>query len=274
MKGSGRLGARIGIGRTADVYAWGDGTIIKLLRPGFPDAMGDEEARAAARATDAGLAAPRFLGTERVEGRFGLVYERVDGPSMLDELMRRPWRAHAMACKLAELHAATHAGAGSSLPSRTAQLMRAITRVGDRFGRAAREAAERRMAELPDGDAIVHGDLHPGNVVMTPAGPRIIDWLTAGSGPPAADVARTAFLIGDTALPPEMPRAQRALIGLLRRRFLGAYLRRYAELRSLDAGELAAWRLPILLARATEDVEGEEEHLGRLIARELGATPD
>lgn len=274
MEGRGRLGGRIGIGRTAEVYAWADGAVIKVLRPGFPDAMGEEEAIAAARATDAGIAAPRFLGTERVDGRFGLVYERVDGPSMLDELTRRPGRADAMANALAELHAAMHATTGTGLPSSTIELRRAIARVGDRFGQAAREAVERRMAELPDGDAIVHGDLHPGNVVMTSAGPRVIDWLTAGSGPPAADVARTAFLIGDTVLPPEMPRAQRALIGLLRRRFLDAYLRRYAELRPLDADEVAAWRLPILIGRAAEEVEGEEEHLERLIARELGATPD
>jgi hypothetical protein len=98
------LGERIGVGRTAEVFAWRHGEILKLLRPGFPERMGEREASIAALVDAAGLAAPRFLGTERVDGRYGLVCERVGGSSMFDRLSARPWLVDALAQRFAALH--------------------------------------------------------------------------------------------------------------------------------------------------------------------------
>src|SRR5439155_888462 len=50
-----------------------------------------------------------------------------------------------------------------------------------------------RVAPLP-GDRLVHRDLHPLNVMMTPEGPMIIDWANASAGDPAFDVADTWVL--------------------------------------------------------------------------------
>ena len=58
-----------------------------------------------------------------------------------------------------------------------------------------RDAAElarlhRQLHEIPfEGAALLHGDLHPGNVILSPAGPVVIDWTNAGAGDPALDVA-------------------------------------------------------------------------------------
>ncbi|MCI0543023.1 MAG: phosphotransferase [Actinobacteria bacterium] len=56
-----------------------------------------------------------------------------------------------------------------------------------------------RLAEIPGpawltaviepGVALVHLDLHPGNVVLTDEGPVVIDWTDAGRGPIGADPA-------------------------------------------------------------------------------------
>jgi aminoglycoside phosphotransferase (APT) family kinase protein len=113
--------------------------------------------------------------------------------------------------------------------------------------------------------------MHPGNVLMTDHGPVVIDWITAGAGPPSADVARSILLLRDSLVPPDMPPAQRAAVEELRLAFTDAYLARYAELRDLDHGEVAHWRLPLLAARLNEEVTGEREHLLRLIDAEVGA---
>ncbi len=42
------LGDPIGLGRTAEVFAYGDGEVVKLIRPGLPDRLGESEAEAAA----------------------------------------------------------------------------------------------------------------------------------------------------------------------------------------------------------------------------------
>ena len=265
MEDGRRLGPLIATGRTAEVFGWTDGTVLKLLRPGFPDGLGEEEAIAAARVTAAGLPAPRCFGTERVDGRFGLVYERVDGPSMVEVVVAEPARAPELATALAELHAAMHERSGSGLPEMRDGLRRVIARA-PRVAADTRVAALERVNTLPTGDALVHGDFHPGNVVMTDAGPVVIDWLTAGIGPPAADVARTLFLLTGTVLDDTIPRDRHELVEALRHAFADAYLARYRALRPLDAAELAGWRLPILVARAAERVAGEDETLPAMIA--------
>ena len=84
----------------------------------------------------------------------GLVLELVEGPTMLADLGRRPWRLRAHARALAALHDRLH-------------------RIGY------------------DGAKLLHLDLHPDNVLLGPSGPVVIDWTNARAGDPALDVALT-----------------------------------------------------------------------------------
>ncbi len=255
------LGRLIGAGRTAEVYAFGDGRVIKLLRPGFADDAA-EEAAVAHRVEAAGLAAPRLIETVLLGGRPGLVYERVDGPSMLELILRDPSRVEPLATEFVALHAAMHAASGSGLPDLKEWLRAAIHRAeldGD-----TRDRILDRLAGLAEGDAICHGDMHPGNVVMTGGGPVVIDWVTATRGDPAADVARTVFLLRDSAGLDEVPAATRSAIASARHRFTEAYLDAYRPPLSV-----AAWRLPILAARLAERIEAERPMLLAGIAMEL-----
>ena len=61
----------------------------------------------------------------------------------------------------------------------------------------------RRLHAVPG--RIVHLDLHPANVMMTPRGPVVIDWRNARSGPPDLDVALTALILAQVAVDPEHP---------------------------------------------------------------------
>jgi phenylacetate-CoA ligase len=122
------LGQRLGIGRTAEVFEWRDGEIIKLMRPGFPDGLGEREAAIAGRVDALELDAPRFLGTERVHGRYGLVYERLSGPSMLDQLTRHPWLVDRLARAFAALHAQMHETNAARLSSQITSVRQAIER--------------------------------------------------------------------------------------------------------------------------------------------------
>jgi len=263
------LGERIAVGRTAEVYAWGLDRVVKVLRPGFPDRLGEAEAVAAELTGQAGIDAPAFHGTIRINGRFGLIYERREGPSMVDVLSARPWSLRRLAAAFAGLHAGMHASDGSGLPDFRPPLVRAVERGAASLPPGVRDATLRAIEALPGGTAILHGDMHPGNVVLTPTGPAVIDWMTASSGPPAADVARTLFLVRDSGLPQDMPAVRRRLIGLLRRRFASAYLAAYRRSLGLDAAQLRGWRLPILVARLDDDIEPELPVLRRLIAAEL-----
>jgi Ser/Thr protein kinase RdoA (MazF antagonist) len=263
------LGELIAEGRTAQVYAFGVDRVVKVLRSGFPDALGEEEATAASLADEARIGAPRFHGLTRVDGRIGLIYERRDGSSMMEQLTAHPWRAGRLAGKLGSLHAAMHTQPAATLPGFRDAVADAITRAGSMAGTAARDAAMARLRQLPDGSQLCHGDFHPGNVLIGAQGPTVIDWLTAASGPPAADVGRTLLLLRDGRLPDDLPRGRRLRIGLLRRWFVDAYLRAYRRSRPLDLAEVTAWRLPLLVARLDEGIVTEQQHLERLIGREM-----
>jgi aminoglycoside phosphotransferase (APT) family kinase protein len=67
-------------------------------------------------------------------------------------------------------------------------------------------------------DPILHLDLHPENVLITPAGPVVIDWHNATTGPADYDIAVTALIFGELVLSPmiEVPEIREMVRGLLR----------------------------------------------------------
>jgi tRNA A-37 threonylcarbamoyl transferase component Bud32 len=63
-------------------------------------------------------------------------------------------------------------------------------------------ALHRRLHEIPfEGATLLHRDLHPQNVILSPAGPVVVDWTNAGAGQPAFDVALAWVILIGTGLP-------------------------------------------------------------------------
>jgi aminoglycoside phosphotransferase (APT) family kinase protein len=58
-------------------------------------------------------------------------------------------------------------------------------------------AAPDGLPAVGDGDRLLHLDLHPANVILSKAGPVVVDWTNARSGKPALDAALT-WVIGAT----------------------------------------------------------------------------
>jgi tRNA A-37 threonylcarbamoyl transferase component Bud32 len=119
-----------------------------------------------------------------------LVLERVDGPTMVDDMTRRPWRVGVHARALADLHRRLHAiPPPDFMPG--------------------------------DGRAIVHLDLQPLNVILAVGGPVVIDWANAERGDAATDVALTAVVLAGTSLRPPM--------AWLRNRFVHEFLGSFSD---------------------------------------------
>jgi thiamine kinase len=240
------------------VYDLGDGRVVKLLLPGFDSGMLDAEGLKTQAAHDAGLPAPATHGSMAIGDRVGHVFDRVDGRLMVDEITARPVGYRRQAGVLAGAHAALHAGSTSRLPPIKEKLAAQIDEAAPLDERL-RRVAKDRLLSLADGDQILHGDFHPGNVVLTSDGPVVIDWLDASRGDPAADIARTSWLLSGAAIEPGTPRRGllTTFVGLFRRR----YLRVYHRTTGLDRASVARWRLPVLAARLSEGVEHETERL-------------
>ena len=81
MRGS--LGEKIGEGAMADIHAWAPGQVVKLFKSGVPPRLGEHEARMTRAVFAAGAPAPEVLDEVTLEGRFGIVLSRLDGPTLI-----------------------------------------------------------------------------------------------------------------------------------------------------------------------------------------------
>ncbi|MEJ3749884.1 phosphotransferase [Actinomycetes bacterium KLBMP 9797] len=186
-------------GRDADVYPLGESRVLRRYRAG-----GDVTPEATVMTYVGGWGYP----VPRVYAASGpdLVLERLTGPTMLDAVRAGQLTVAEAGAILADLHGRLH-----TLPP--------------------------RLGRRP-GDRVLHLDLHPLNVLMTAAGPVVIDWRNADEGPAELDVALTALILAWAALDPGSELAEPA------RAMLAAFL---------AAADDALSRLDDAVARRTRD---------------------
>jgi len=247
------IGARLGAGREAEVYEWGNDAVVKLYRPGF---LG-HRAEASTLATLHGhAAAPKLLGTVEQDGRVGLVLERLDGSDMLSLLLHRPVRLFGLARALAETHLVVHeVRAPPGLPDLRENL---ATRIDHSvMPSPLRDFARRALDGLPDGDRLCHGDYHPGNVLVTADRVAVIDWVNAARGVPAADHARTLLLLRRADPLPGTRRIAQALIAAARSTYIRGYARAYAAGSPQPVRQVDTWLVVHTAARLAEGIEAE-----------------
>lgn len=205
-------GERIGRGGTAEVCAWGRDRVVKVFTPRFGYSA-DLEFRATRAVFEAGVRTPEPFERIQLEGREAIVFERIEGPSLLEAC-----EPGELAERLAAIHVEIHARTSPDLPTRAQRLQMAI----DRFPEQ-RSELEAREALLPAGRAIGHGLFHPGHVLLARSGPVVIDWPDACSGPAAYDVARTTIFLRYLGGVSEAAIAEHSAVA---ERYLDAYLKR------------------------------------------------
>ena len=257
--------AKVGEGRQAEIFEWDAGRVVRLLRTGFEDAHVDREAAAMTAAHAAGAPVPVVYERASLDGRPGLVMERLDGPDLLTRIGARPWTVLGAACLLGRVHAKLHAVvAPDELPAVKDELRRTLA--SDLVPAKLAAAALKRLDDLPDGERLCHGDFHPANVLLAPDGPRVIDWNNGTRGHPAADIARTRVLIGFAAVPGGGSFVVRRFGALGRRALLAGYLWSYRRSAPIDPKLVEGWEAVLMVARLAEGIDEERDDLLRLLA--------
>jgi len=262
------LGTPIAEGRTAELYDWDADHVLKLYHTWCPPHWVEHEAYVAHVIADAGIPTPRAGEVIEIDGRRGIVYQRVTGISMLDDMRKRPWLLLRHARSLADLQAQFHRLTVPGLHAYRSGLRHSIGRA-PHLPESQRAQALDLLETLPDGQALCHGDFHPGNVLISARGPVVIDWMTASLGSPWADVARTSMIltIGIRAAGDMVSPAIRLLSGLFHR----TYLNRYRSLVRNGQAEMARWLPVIAAARLDEQIEPERAALLLTVSESLAA---
>ncbi|MFF0774030.1 phosphotransferase family protein [Nonomuraea wenchangensis] len=174
----------IGVGRSADVYALDDDLVLRRYRDGH-DAR--EEAAVMAYVAAHGYPVPEVSPGPGGGSPADLVMRRLPGPTLLQAVSGGTYDP-------------VEAG------RLTARLLRRLHTI----------PARRSPDPL---DRVLHLDLHPDNVMLTPAGPVVIDWRNSREGRPELDAALSAVILAQVAVDEDSPLAGLAravLSGLLR----------------------------------------------------------
>lgn len=256
------LSAPIAEGRTAEIYDLDHGHILKLYRDWCPPHWVEHESKVAHAIAEAGIPSPAAGEIVEVNDRRGIVYERVKGISMLQDLNVHPWKFLRRARSLAELQVKINLLSISGLQSYKDGLMYTI-RHAPHLSEDLRQKVLNHLATLSDGEKVCHGDFHPGNVLLTEKGAVVIDWMTARSGNPWADVARTSMLltIGAKSAGKQVSPIIRLLVNFYHR----TYLNHYLKLMSNKGNELRQWIPVIAAARLDEKIDPERDALIRMV---------
>src|SRR5574341_1608893 len=182
-------------GRTADVYNWDDGHILKLFHNWFELENIEYERRMAQAVRASGVKAPVVGDLIRVERRNALIYERVAGETMLTMFLRKPWMVFAYSRLLASLHAQMHECVfDANIPAQRERLHHKINHA-EALSISLKTSLLNALNSLPDGNRVCHGDFHPANVLISGKDATVIDWIDASRGNPLADAARPSIII-------------------------------------------------------------------------------
>jgi len=181
-------------GRDGDIFELAPGLVLRRARDGRSIA---HEARIMRYVAEQGFPVPHIEDV-RADGT-EIVMERVEGPVMVDAMVRPPWKIAEHLRLLADLHDRLHRIEGPDwLPG-----------MGDGH------------------DRLLHLDFHPQNVIMSPNGPVVVDWPNARRGDPMADVANTYALVSCARIP--LPRVAAAILDAVRAPVINRFFaRRYA----------------------------------------------
>ena len=241
MAESDNIGPRLGRGYYAEVFAYGEGKVVKLFDDGRDAESANHEAQVTTVARESGIPAPKIYDVVTVNDRAGIVMERIDGENMIQWGTSLPWRVYTGAKLMARLHVDMHSKRGVDIPAPQEEMLDRIQSAPGVEESVKLQAAE-QLATLPDGDSFCHGDFHPGNILMAPGNPVIIDWEGGASAHPASDVAKTVVLI-QSGVPLERG-IRRVVIEAARKYFLSTYLKEYFNLTGMTWDDVSPWLLP------------------------------
>lgn len=259
---------RIGQGNTAEIFLYEPGTVLKLFRDGFPESGVMKEWHVTCSVQSVYGRMPKALRKVQCGERRGILYELADGQDLFQRLGANPFLLLTVGKRLAQIHAEIHEKEIGGILTVKEKLRQEIGWAGD-LSEDEKQKITEKLIRLPDRNRLCHFDFHPGNIMISGEQFRVLDWLTACSGNPAADIARTCMLLkyGEVRNADRMNRLILRVTKVCARR---VYMRNILRLSGITRSEIEQWAVPVAAARLSEWLtEHERERLLKLIRANL-----
>jgi hypothetical protein len=240
------LGSLLAVGNVAEIFEW-DSRVVKLYKLKAAKPAAFREAAIHATVEALGLPVPGVWGVQEIEGRWGLVFDRVSHPTFAEPMLRNPDVVPRYLDSMVRLQMRVHGLVAIQFAGLKVTLAASIA-AAKLLGARRKQAMLDGIADMPDGDRLCHGDFHPLNILGEPSQPVIIDWLDARRGDPAADVCRSYLLLklhaGAIAVP---------------------YLDAYCWASGLARQSVLGWLPFVAAAKLAEGIPGERDGLLEMV---------
>lgn len=232
----------IGSGAQADIYLC-DGKAVKLYKPGADISEGLREAQLQRMAFEKNLPVPEVFGTTEIEGRTAIIMEYVQGRSFGEIMLADVNKALDYLSLSVDIQMRIHTVSVEGFPDQSEKLRSDIQNTTYLSAEQRSELLHNlqqlhsQQESKPD-NRLCHGDYHVLNLIQTDSNVKVIDWICASGGSPAADVCRSYVLY------------------LLNMKDIAeVYLDIYCDKAQKDKQEVLNWLPVIAGARLNENVE-------------------
>ncbi|WMM23941.1 aminoglycoside phosphotransferase family protein [Tissierella sp. MB52-C2] len=197
-----KYGKVIGRGNTATVYELEEAKVLKLFNQGYPRESVEKEFNNSRAISNMDFIKPKAYEIVFLEERIGIIYDKIEGESLLDWVMRTG-DVQSCAVYMASLHKAILQNSISNVPSYKEFLKYNIINALSENQNKQKEALN-MLDKLQDGITLCHGDFHPGNIFVSDGQAMVIDFMNVCHGDFLYDIARTVYLVEYTPVPVEV----------------------------------------------------------------------
>ena len=170
-----------------------EGRCVKVFTSAYSKTDILREALNQSCAEEAGLSVPKFLEVTKIDGRWALISEYIEGKSLLRMGKEEPEKKSGYLNLFADLQLEIQKKC-CPLPCSLKNIFK-IRIDSAMIPEVVKEKTLLQLETLPEGNSLCHGDFYPSNVILREdKTPFVIDWSHAASGSPAADAAQSYLL--------------------------------------------------------------------------------
>lgn len=226
--------------KTKTVYRDNDKT-IKLFVENYSKPNILNEALNQTRVEETELNVPKLLEVTKIENRWALISEYIEGKSLQELMDESPEKLDEYMDMFINVQL--------NILSKTAPM---LNKLKDKMERKIAETdlsdtikfdLNTRLAGMPKHNKICHGDFNPSNVIIKPDGtPYVIDWAHVTQGNSSADAARTYLLFNLSGKKEEAE----------------LYLQKFSEKSKIEKRYIQKW-IPIVAAAHLSKASEEEK---------------
>lgn len=243
----------VGVGNTAKVYEYDENRVIKLFYEGYPKEDVIKEFNNASKVMECSFFKPKVHTLTIVDNRNGIIYDKVEGISLLEKVMRTGDINHCGKI-LSEEHVKIFNNPGTGLDS-FHEIIRNTIHWNTELDDCRKTKLLHILEKVPEKNILCHGDFHPGNIIIKEEKNYIIDFMNIAYGNPYLDIARTVYLVEMTPIPKEVEEKDQFL------KFKKAIIAYYLNFIGVEREELRDYLILVLVRRLNEGVSLEEKKM-------------